>query len=225
MHIGLIGGIGPAATDLYYRGLVDAMKARGAALEMTIVHADAPTLVRNFEGRDPHTQAKIFERLTHRLKDAGAEAMAITSIGGHFCAREFRPLSPLPVIDFMEEMDRHLSARGYSKVGLLGTDTAMATGFYGGVKAVEILAPEGDMLARVHRNYVDMALAAKVTDAQRQVFFQAGRDLTARGAEVILLGGTDFFLAFDGQAPGFEILDCAQVHIEAIAREAARPTA
>lgn len=222
MHIGLIGGIGPAATDLYYRGLVDAMKARGAELTMTIVHADAPTLVRNFEGRDPNAQARIFQRLAHRLKDAGAEAIAITSIGGHFYAAEFRPLSPLPIIDFMVEMDRHLLEQGFRKVGLLGTDTAMATGFYRGVSAAKILAPEGEMLARVHRNYVDRALAAKVNEAQRQVFFEAGRDLTARGGEVVLLGGTDLFLAFDDQIPGFETLDCAQVHVEAIAGEACR---
>ena len=80
MHIGLIGGIGPAATDLYYRGLIDAMKARGHVLDATIVHADAPTLVRNFEARQPEAQAEIFLRLADRLVGAGAKALAITSI-------------------------------------------------------------------------------------------------------------------------------------------------
>ena len=98
MHIGLIGGIGPAATDLYYRGLIDEMKRRSTPLEATIVHADAPTLVANFEARAPEVQASIFARLTERLKSAGAEAVAITSIGGHFCVNEFRPLSALPVL-------------------------------------------------------------------------------------------------------------------------------
>jgi len=40
MHIGLIGGIGPAATDFYYRGLVDRHAAAGIPLECTIAHAD-----------------------------------------------------------------------------------------------------------------------------------------------------------------------------------------
>jgi aspartate racemase len=223
MHIGLIGGIGVAATDLYYRGLVDEMKALKAPLELTIVHADAHTLVRNFEARQPEAQAQIFRRLTERLADAGAKAMAITSIGGHFCIEQFRPLSPLPVIELAGEVDRHIARKGYRKVGILGTDTVMATGFYGGLPSVEVLAPAPAELARVHSNYRDMALAARLTEAQRQVFFAAGRALTERGAEVILLGGTDFFLAFDGADPGFETLDCAEVHIKAIAREAARP--
>jgi len=223
MHIGLIVGIGPAATDLYYRGIIDAMKALGAPLELTIVHADAPTLVRNFEARQPEAQAKIFARLTERLADAGAKAMAITSIGGHFCIEQFRPLSPLPVIEIAAELDRHLADKGYSTVGLIGTDTVMATKFYGGLPSVEVLAPDAGEITRIHRHYVDLALSARVTEAQRQVFFEAGRALADRGAEVLLLGGTDLFLAFDGHDPGFATLDCATVHIAAIAREASRP--
>ena len=62
-----------------------------------------------------------------------------------------------------------------------------------------------------------MAMDAKATQAQRDVMFDAGRKLIAQRAETILLGGTDLFLAFDGETPGFSITDCAQVHIEAIA--------
>jgi aspartate/glutamate racemase len=46
MHIGLIGGIGPAATDFYYRRLISTFASRKAALELTIVHADTPTLLK-----------------------------------------------------------------------------------------------------------------------------------------------------------------------------------
>ncbi|MEM7634616.1 MAG: aspartate/glutamate racemase family protein [Pseudomonadota bacterium] len=222
MHIGLIGGIGPAATDLYYRGLVDAMKALGAELEMTIVHADAATLVRNFEAKQPQVQAAIYLRLTERLVAAGAEVVAITSIGGHFCIEEFRPLSPLPIIDFVAEMDRFLARQTFAKVGLLGTDTVMETRFYGGIKSTEVLVPPPDVIAKVHRAYVDMAINARVTEEQRTVMFEAGRALTEQGAETVLLGGTDLFLVFDGHDPGFATLDCATVHIDAIASMASR---
>ena len=74
MHIGLIGGIGPAASA-----------ARGTALDLTIAHADAPTLLQNQERGDMDAQVGIFRRLTHRLQAAGAATIAITSIAGHFC--------------------------------------------------------------------------------------------------------------------------------------------
>lgn len=47
MHIGLIGGIGPAATDFYYQRLISNFTKRGRPLELTTVHADLPTLLAN----------------------------------------------------------------------------------------------------------------------------------------------------------------------------------
>ena len=47
MHIGLIGGIGPAATDFYYRGLIERHVASGIPLELTIAHADVREMSRN----------------------------------------------------------------------------------------------------------------------------------------------------------------------------------
>ena len=46
MQIGLIGGIGPAATDFYYRSLIERFASEEKNLDMTIVHADAPTLIK-----------------------------------------------------------------------------------------------------------------------------------------------------------------------------------
>jgi aspartate racemase len=67
-----------------------------------------------------------------------------------------------------------------------------------------------------------MAGVGRVTNEQRQVFFSVGRYLCqARGAEAIMLGGTDLFLAFTGQDCGFPVLDCADVHVDALYRRSA----
>ena len=68
-------------------------------------------------------------------------------------------------------------------------------------------------------------MAGAADQADRDVFFSAGRDLAARGAELVLLAGTDMFLAFEGQTPGFPTLDCAEVHMDVIADLAARAKA
>jgi aspartate racemase len=49
MHIGLIGGIGPAAMDFYYRRLISTFASKQAALDLTIVHADTPAVVQMLE--------------------------------------------------------------------------------------------------------------------------------------------------------------------------------
>jgi aspartate racemase len=79
--------------------------------------------------------------------------------------------------------------------------------------------PDANQLDQVHRAYVEMAIAGRVTEAQRQIFFSVGRELCrTRGAEAVILGGTDLFLAFDGQNSGFAAIDCARIHVEAIFR-------
>ena len=65
-----------------------------------------------------------------------------------------------------------------------------------------------------------MATAGRVTDAQRQTFFAIGQHLCrVQGADAVMLGGTDLFLAFAGQDCGFPVLDCAEIHVEALYRK------
>lgn len=222
MHIGLIVGIGPAATDFYYRRLIASLAATGTPLELTMAHADTPTLLRNQSAGDAGAQVAIYLRLAERLEAAGARSVAITSVAGHFCIDAFAPVSPLPVVDLLSEVDRALAARGVRRAGILGTRVVMRTGFYGAARSTEVIAPAGTTLDAVHDAYVAMAASGAATAEQREVFFSAGRALVSEhGAEAIMLGGTDLALAFAGQDPGFPVFDCAAVHADAIA-DAAR---
>jgi len=216
MHIGLIGGIGPAATDYYYRGLIDRHAAAGAVLDLTIVHADAREMTGNLARQDARRQADIFAALIGRLAAAGAGAAAVTSMGGHFCIRELEAISPLPLVNGVAAVNAWIAQRGFTKVGVIGTRTVMETRLYGAVSA-DVVAPGGDDLGTVHQAYIDMAISGRVTQAQRQIFFSAGQALCrTEGAQAVMLGGTDLCLAFDGHDCGFPLIDCAAIHIDAI---------
>lgn len=221
MHIGMIVGIGPAATDYYYRYLIGELARCGKDLELSMAHADTATLLRNQAQGDIGAQVAIYSRLADRMRLAGAEALAVTSIAGHFCIGEFKAVSPLPVIDLLVEVDRVVAARGYRRLGLIGTRAVMESGFYGAIRGAEIVAPPGNLLDEAHDAYVAMATSGVVTEAQRSVFFRAGKALVeAQTVEAVMLAGTDLGLAFAGQDPGFTTLDCAQIHAAAIARAA-----
>ena len=102
MNIGMIVGIGPAATDYYYRAIIRKMTEAGQDLNMMMAHADTPTLLRNQSTNNVQSQLDIYMRLTERLMKAGVEAVAVTSIAGHFCIDEFAASSPIPVIDMID---------------------------------------------------------------------------------------------------------------------------
>ena len=67
-----------------------------------------------------------------------------------------------------------------------------------------------------------MALSGAVREDDRRVLFGAGREMSDRGAEAVLLAGTDLFLAFHGRDPGFEVIDTAILHVQDLAAAAAR---
>jgi len=217
MHIGLIGGIGPAATEYYYRGLVKSHAAAKRPMNLTIVHADTNEMVQNLEDNAATAQAQVFSDFTQRLKAGGAEAVAITSMGGHFCVTEFTNISALPVINAIPVLNTHFSKMGIGRVGLLGTKTVMQSQLYGGLFSVEVVAPPASELDRVHREYISMAKSGAASDEQKSYFENTGYKLCReQGADVVVLAGTDLFLAFGDDDYGYPIVDSADVHIQAI---------
>jgi aspartate racemase len=220
MHIGLIGGIGPAATVHYYRALVRAFDQAGRKMSLTIVHADSREMVGNMMAGRPDAQAEIFARFTDQLKAGGCEVVALTSMGGHFCIRQFEPRSSLPVLNAIPVLNTCFSERGLQRVGILGTRAVMESGLYG-VSSVEILAPAEGEIKRVHDTYIAIAEAGLATSEQRLYLENvAARLVQHGGAEAIVLGGTDLFVAFDREDYGYKIIDCALVHAGAIAAAA-----
>jgi len=219
MHIGLIGGIGPAATVVYYERLVAAFRALGRPLELTIAHADIDVLAANAAADDRAAQAAAYARHLQQLKGAGADAASITSLGGHFCYAETEAISPLPLISAVAPIDGYCAARGLSCVGLLGTRQVTTSGLYGQMVQTTTLAP-ADAEA-VHDAYIASALSGTCSEAQRALFFEAGREMVARGAQAVVLAGTDLGLAFYGRDPGFPVVDALQVHVDHLVAMAA----
>jgi aspartate racemase len=222
-HIGLIGGIGPAATDYYYRAIIAAHAAAGLELELTIAHADTPTLLGNLKNDDRKSQVAIYRKLTDRLKAAGADFVAITSIAGHFCIEEFKDMSPLPVIDLIEAVREEVERRRFRRLGILGTEAVMTSAFYGGLGKIEVLTPSPALLAEVHTAYVAMASSGLVTAPQRETLNAACTELIEDfGVDAVLLGGTDLALVYDEATSVFPVIDCAAIHSRKVFAEASQ---
>jgi aspartate racemase len=218
VHIGLIGGIGPAATVSYYLRLTARMRALGAPLELTIVHADVNTLIRHNLADQRDEQAAIYAELIARLAAAGAECAAITSLGGHFCFDETARISALPLVSAVAPLDAYFASEGVRRVGLLGTRVVMRTRLYGQLHRTEAVACDDD-IERLGALYQDVAVSGVCTDAQREVFYAAGQRMVDEfGADAIVLAGTDLNLAFDGRSdPGYRVIDALDVHVALLA--------
>ncbi|MGR3758724.1 aspartate/glutamate racemase family protein [Roseobacteraceae bacterium NS-SX3] len=221
MHIGLIGGIGVAASLVYYQRLAAAVEAKGAVLRMTLSHGDIHTLIRNNLADDREAQADIFARQVDELKGAGCGCVALTSLGAHYCYDELAARASLPVISGVAPLDEYFYSQGVSRIGLLGTRVVMRTRLYGQLNRTEAVALD-DEIETLGQLYQDMAVAGRCTPQQREALIAAGRRMSEeQGAGAIVLAGTDLNLAFDGQDTGYRVIDALDVHVDLLARLAA----
>ena len=217
MHIGLIGGIGPAATLVYYQRLCARMREHNAPLELTIVQADVHTLIKNNLADRRDDQALVYAALIDRLKAAGAECVGITSLGGHFCFDETARISSLPLVSAVAPLDDFFASEGLTRVGLLGTRVVMRTRLYGQLRRTAAVARD-DEIDRLGQLYQDVAVSGVCSDAQRAAFFDAGRRMVdEQDADAIVLAGTDLGLAFDGRDTGYRVIDALDVHVALLA--------
>ena len=222
MHVGLIGGIGPAVTFRYYQRLFEIAREKKYALELTVVNCDMPQFLNNFLQNKNENQASIYADLANRLEKAGADFVVLPSIGGSFCLNEFIKISPLPVQDIMTPLRAHLDAYKGKTLGLIGADKAMNTKIYDLTNEVDWLIPNAEEFDDVHNSYVALATEGKANKKDSETLTSAARKLIDRGAEAVVLGGTDLFLVFENHQLPFEIIDCADIHIRHVATLAAK---
>jgi aspartate racemase len=181
-----------------------------------------PQFLNNFSQDKKENQASIFADLTSRLQKAGADFVVLPSIGGSFCLKEFIKISPLPVQDVMTPLKSYIEKYKGKTIGLIGTNKAMNTKIYDFAKEVDWLIPDGEQFNNVHNSYVALATEGKADKKNSEILISASRTLIDRGAEAIVLGGTDLFLVFENQELPFDVIDCADIHIRHIATLAAK---
>ncbi len=216
--LGLIGGLGPGATALYYRELVAAIEKRGRVPRLLIAHADINHVYATLATKDLDGLARYLAGLIDDMAAGGAELTAIVAATPHICAPQLITLSPLPLIDMLAEVAKAVRARGLKRVALLGTRYTIETRMFGALGEFDVVMPPAGEIELIHAIYMDI-VAGRGAEAQTDELRQLARTFVRRdGAEAVLLAGTDLTMVMNESTAGFPALDCARVHIDAIVR-------
>jgi len=215
--LGLIGGLGPSATVYYYRGLLAAHAAAEKTARLLIAHADVNAVRAFVENDDRAGLARYLAGFVSSLAAGGAEMSAIVAITPHICAAELTAISPLPLIDIVSEVAAEVQARRLRRVALFGTRFTVESRMFGRL-GVDVVMPKASEIERIHNIYMD-ALNDRSVPKQIDELRQLARTLISRDdADAVLIAGTDLSMVLNEQNAGFPTIDCADVHIKAIAQ-------
>jgi aspartate racemase len=136
MKIGVMGGMGPAASALFYRMTVEHTKARRDQdhIDMVLLsHASVPDRTEALlGGRRAELLALLLED-ARLLERCGVDAIAIPCNTSHALADEISAGIHIPLLNMVEDAARECAARfpaGGARVAVLATDGTARAGVY-----------------------------------------------------------------------------------------------
>jgi aspartate racemase len=215
--IGIVGGLGPAATMHYYAALLAACKRRGVSPRLMINQA-AVELVLEAAGRgDRNALADHIAERMGELQGAGAGLLAIAAVTPHLCMPELiRRMPNDRIIDIIAVTGNEIRSRGITRVALMGTRATVASRLFGRLEAIAV-DPTPAQIDRVHDLYVTIVRREQVDeDVAIELRRLAADYFDQLDVEAIVLAGTELALAPPQTWEGMSVVDCAALHVEAI---------
>ena len=207
--LGVIGGLGPAATTQFMNLIIDMTDAALDQEHMEMVVFNAPSIPDRtgyiLDNTKPCPGAPMAE-IARRLESAGADFLAIPCMTAHYFYDQVQAAVTVPVIHAIQETALALQKNGITKVGLMATDGTVRTRLFHDALApygIEVITPSAEEQENVMHIVYDNVKAGLPADAVR--FHSASRELLDMGAQRIILGCTELPLVkqqFD-IGPGF----------------------
>jgi len=225
--VGILGGMGPAATILLMQKVMDAVPARDDADHVPlIVHQNpqVPSRIAALIERSGPDPGPVLARMARDLEAAGAQALAMPCNTAHARAGAIRAATDLPFLDMPELTAERLAASGARRIGMLASPATRIADVFAAPLAARGLTPlflDDDAplleIIRAVKSGADMATLAPRLHAQSAM-------LAERGADHLLVACTELSLMVDAlpaDMPRTDSLDCLTGAIVAFARDRA----
>lgn len=198
--IGVVGGVGPAATVDFVGKVVKRTRAGRDQDHIKMVveqNPQIPDRTANLIGDGEDPTIPLYATCK-RLEAEGADAIAIPCNTAHaYVARIQRHLG-VPIVNMLTETAAHIRAAhpGVRKVGLLATSGTVQSGVYRAAleeAGLTLITPDAPMQDRVMAAiYGETGVKAGYTEGQcREDLAAAIAHLRDKGAEIAILGCTE----------------------------------
>jgi len=206
--LGVLGGMGPAATVAFLARVQALTPARGDEDHVRVVMDMNPQTPNRHT--QPEAAGRTLGEMAARLRDAGAEVLAMPCNTAHAHAGAIRAAG-VPFIDMVTETAKVAVAGGAQRIGVLATPGGEAL-------YAEALAAEGAEMVRLSEadraRFMSVVFGVKAGDVgaeQRAAMQGLAEALVAAGAEGIIGGCTEAPLLLDAGDVAVPLTDSAEV--------------
>ena len=219
--LGIIGGMSWESTESYYRLINEGIKAKLGnfhSADLLIHSVDfAPIEALQATGAWDEMGA-ILANSGKRLQAAGAQGLLIATNTMHKVIDDIQAATNLPIIHIADVTAAAIKQQGLTKVALLGTQFTMTQDFYKQRlidAGLQVLIPENDARAEVHRIIYEELCQGQLLASSRQYYQQVIQDLANKGAEGVILGCTEIGLLIQQADSPIPVFDTTVIHAAA----------
>ncbi len=224
--VGILGGMGPAATVDLFQRIVEATPARRDQDHLHILIDNDPAVPDRTAAilEDGPSPLPVMQAGLARLVRMGAELLAIPCNTAHHYWPALQASVEVPLLNMIQETAAWIreGLPQVERVGILATSGTLAVGLY--QRALEAeglipLPPTPEELETIMAAIYQVK-AGRAGDEPKALLSRAGLALLERGAQALILGCTEIPLVLrDGDLPA-PLVASNQVLAQAVVREA-----
>jgi aspartate racemase len=211
--LGIIGGIGPAATVDFMQKIIRNTCAERDQDHIRLIidhNPQIPDRTANLVGEGTDPTLALYSACK-RLAASGAALIAMPCNTAHAYVARLQPGLSIPIVNMLAETVRHISEHfdGHAKVGLLATTGTVRSRVYHEAArscAFELMVPDAHHQALVMEAiYGNQGVKAGFVDGPcKQALLRALAHLAERGCTVVILGCTELPLLLP-EHPAYDI--------------------
>lgn len=221
--LGLIGGMSWESTLPYYRTINEQIKQQLGGLhsaKLVLFSVDFYEIEQLQAQGDWEKAGQVLGEAARSLNKAGAEIIVVCTNTMHKVAEAIERIGGLPLLHIADATAKPIIEQNLSRIGLLGTRFTMEQAFYRGrlqAQGIDVLTPNEEDRAIVHRIIYEELCLGKIVDASRDEYRRVISSLEQQGAQGIILGCTEITLLVGPQDASVPVFDTTAIHAYAAA--------
>lgn len=216
--IGLIGGMSWESTVEYYRLINEGIKSRLGGFHS----AKCLLYSVDFSEIEHYMQTDRWDKIgsdlisaARKLESGGADFILLCTNTMHKLYEPIQQELGIELIHIADTTAEKILKERINKVGLLGTRPTMEQDFYRSrleSKGIQVLIPNKEDRKIVHEVIFNELCLGEINPVSKQEYIRIINDLTAMGAEGIVLGCTEIPLLIKKEDVSVPLFDTTYIH-------------
>lgn len=218
--LGILGGMSPESTVSYYLAINRAVNQHlggNASAKLMIASVDFAEIVQCQKSGNWQKAGEILAEHAKSLEQIGVDGILLATNTMHKVAKQITDSISVPFLHILDCVANQIKQQNLTKVALLGTAFTMSDNFYRdglAERGITAIVPEIETQQEIHRIIFEELCVGKILPQSKAFYLKTIENLTALGAEGVILGCTEIGLLINQEDLPLPFFDTAQLHSE-----------